>query len=217
MSRGVIFDLDGTLLDTLEDLAASMNTILERKGWPAHPVDAYRWFVGDGVAMLVQRALPERRRRESIIRECVQAMRTEYAGRWAEHTEPYSGVPELLHALTVRGASLNILSNKPHDAVREMVRHFFPKTHFQVVAGAVPDKPRKPDPTAALEIADMLGFASRDMFFVGDSSTDMKTAKAAGMTALGAAWGFRGRDELLASGADGVLETPMNLLSWVVG
>ncbi len=210
--QGIIFDLDGTLLDTLEDLAASMNTVLERMGWPVHPVDAYRCFVGNGVAMLVQRALPEDQRRESIIEQCVQAMRREYARRWAEQTRPYAGVTELLEKLAAGDAPLNILSNKPHDATQEMVRHFFPKTPFRIVAGAVADKPRKPDPTVALEMAEKLGIAPEATLFVGDSNTDMQTAKAAGMTALGAAWGFRGREELLTSGADSVLDAPLELL-----
>src|SRR5690554_60136 len=106
--EGIIFDLDGTLLDTLEDLAASMNTVLKRMGWPVHPVDAYRWFVGNGVAILVQRALPEDQRRESIIEQCVQAMRTEYARRWAEQTRPYAGVTELLKKLAAGDTPLNI-------------------------------------------------------------------------------------------------------------
>lgn len=213
--QGIIFDLDGTLLDTLEDLAGSMNTVLERMGWPTHPVDAYRWFVGNGVAILVQRALPEDQRRESIIEKCVQAMRTEYARRWAKQTRLYAGVAELLKKLAAGNMPLNILTNKPDDAAQEMVRHFFPTTPFHIVAGAVADKPRKPDPTVALEMAQQLGIAPEATLFVGDSNTDMQTAKAAKMIALGAAWGFRGREELLASGAHAVLEAPLELLHWL--
>jgi phosphoglycolate phosphatase len=215
LDRAAIFDLDGTLLNTLADLTASMNTVLDQMGWPTHPMDAYRWFVGNGVAKLVERALPEAQRLESTIAECVRAMRAEYAGRWARTTRPYPGVEELLQALVDRDMPMAVLSNKPHEATLEMVRHFFPRTPFRIIAGAKPDTPRKPDPFAALEIAGQLGIQPGAMLFVGDSNTDMQTAAAAGMTGLGAAWGFRGREELLAAGAVHVLETPLEMLDRV--
>lgn len=215
LNQGVIFDLDGTLLDTLTDLAEAMNRVLARQGWRTHPVDAYRRFVGDGVAMLVRRALPDEQRQESVIAECVRAMREEYARIWARTTKPYAGIEELLGKLESRDIPMAVLSNKPHEATREMVCHFFPRVLFHEVAGAKADKPRKPDPAVALEIGASMGVAPGSMLFLGDSDIDMQTAQAAGMVPLGAAWGFRGRDELLASGAARVLETPLELMDWL--
>lgn len=214
-TRGVIFDLDGTLLDTLADLAESVNFVLARRNWETHPVDAYRGFVGDGVDMLVQRALPENQRRGSIIMDCVREVRSEYDKRWARKTRPYPEVDQLLSRLNALGIPLAVLSNKPDDATQAMVGHYFPASPFQVVAGARPDIPKKPDPAMAVEIAKMMKILPEAMLFLGDSNTDMQTAMAAGMLAVGAAWGFRGPDELIASGADHVLKTPLELLQFL--
>ncbi|SDB02164.1 phosphoglycolate phosphatase [Desulfonatronum thiosulfatophilum] len=213
--HGVIFDLDGTLLNTLEDLADSMNTVLTRGNLPAHPVSAYRRFVGDGVTMLVTRALPEELREESHIARFVRDMRAEYARRWADKTKPYAGVSELIRELEARDIPMTILTNKPEDAALAMVAHFFPSTNFRTVMGAKPERPRKPDPTAALEIAAHLELATDRILFLGDSDADMLTARSAKMTALGAGWGFRGREELLRCGAQKVLESPLEMLDWL--
>ncbi|GAB6057679.1 HAD family hydrolase [Desulfonatronum parangueonense] len=213
--HGVIFDLDGTLLNTLEDLADSMNTVLTRGNLPPHPVSAYRRFVGDGMTMLVTRALPEELREESHIARFVQDMRNEYARHWADKTRPYAEVPELIHGLEAQNVPMTILTNKPEDAALAMVAHFFPSTKFRTVMGAKPERPRKPDPTAALEIAAHLELAPDQILFLGDSDADMLTARSARMTALGAGWGFRGREELIRSGARRVLETPLELLDWL--
>jgi len=217
MSRkqGVIFDLDGTLLDTLMDLAEAMNGVLAQRGWRTHPVDAYRRFVGDGMAMLVRRALPDNQRHDPGIAECVRAMCEEYARTWARTTKPYAGVEELLDRLESRGIPMAVLSNKPHEATREMVLHFFPRVPFHEVVGAKPEKLRKPDSGVALEIAESMRIKPESMLFLGDSSIDMQTAQAAGMIPLGAAWGFRGRDELLAFGAVRVLENPLELMNYL--
>lgn len=213
--QGVIFDLDGTLLDTLTDLAESMNHVLGQKGWQVHPVDAYRRFVGDGVEMLAQRALPLEQRQDSIIEDCVRAVRAEYALRWARTTRPYAGVEELLRGLESLNIPMAVLSNKPNDATQDMVRHYFPGTAFQIVAGAMPGKPKKPDPGVALEMARQMRIPPDAMLFLGDSDADMRTARAARMVPLGAAWGFRGREELAAAGAAHVLEKPLELLDWL--
>lgn len=213
--QGVIFDLDGTLLNTLADLAEAMNSVLAQRGWQTHPKDAYCRFVGDGVAMLVRRALPEKQRQEPVLTECVRAMREEYAKTWARTTKPYAGVEELLDRLGSRGIPLAVLSNKPHESTVEMVLHYFPHVPFCDVVGAKPEKPRKPDSKVALEIAESMNVAPENMLFLGDSSIDMQTAVTAGMIPLGAAWGFRGRDELLASGATSILNTPLELINWL--
>lgn len=210
--QGVIFDLDGTLLNTLDDLANAMNSVLADNGWPIHPVSAYRTFVGNGMEMLVQRALPQEHRDDQTIQVNTQAMRSAYGRAWAVKTRPYPGVEEILAALSRTGVPLAILSNKPHEATQSAVRHFFPHTPFAAVVGATPRKPKKPDPTTALEIAGHFQLKPDRIFFLGDSDADMLTARAAGMTGLGAGWGFRGREELLANGAHQVLESAKELL-----
>ncbi|PTN37520.1 HAD family hydrolase [Desulfonatronum sp. SC1] len=214
--QGVIFDLDGTLLNTLEDLADAMNTVLADHHWPTHPLDAYRRFIGNGVTMLVRRAMPEEERGEDRrVAEIVLEMRETYAHGWANKTKPYPGIDHLLNTLRDKSVPMTVLSNKPHDATAAMVDHFFPANLFQVVMGAHPEKPSKPDPTTALETAKHLGLPPETILFLGDSNVDMHTAKAAGMTPLGAAWGFRGPEELLAAGARAILQSPKELLDWL--
>jgi phosphoglycolate phosphatase len=214
--QGIIFDLDGTLLDTLGDLADAMNTVLAEHHWPTHPLDAYRHFVGNGVTMLIRRAMPEdERHEERRVAEIVSEMRAVYAHGWANKTKPYPGIDHLLNVLRERGVPMSVLSNKPHDATTTMVNHFFPTSLFRLVMGARPDKPRKPDPTTALETSMYLGLPPEAILFLGDSDVDIQTANAAGMTSLGAAWGFRGQEELLAAGARAILQSPKELLDWL--
>ncbi|NLG84752.1 MAG: HAD family hydrolase [Firmicutes bacterium] len=211
--RAVLFDLDGTLLDTLEDLADSMNAVLCRMGFPAHPVESYRYFVGDGMEILVRRALPEGKRGdEETVRACVEAMRAEYGRRWAEKTRPYEGIPTLLEVLRASGILLAILSNKPEEFTRLAVAHFFPNRPFAAVRGLLPGGPRKPDPAGALAIAAELDLPSSSFVYLGDTGTDMETAMAAGMYPVGALWGFRTAEELLAHGAKKLITKPTGLL-----
>ena len=209
---GIIFDLDGTLLDTLEDLADSVNTILSRQGLPEHPVDAYRNFVGSGMPALVRRALPENVQDEDFFNQCLEEVRGEYFRRWANKTAPYPGILQVLEVLYAEGMPMAVLSNKPHDATVKTVAHFFDVSFFKIIQGASSDRPLKPDPSAALTIIRDLGMEREDMYLLGDSDVDMFTARNAGITAIGAAWGFRGRNELLQAGAVRVLEHPQDLL-----
>jgi phosphoglycolate phosphatase len=207
----VLFDLDGTLVDSLADLADSMNRVLTRQGLPSHPVQAYRYFVGEGIVKLVQRALPVEARQPDLIEECVREMREEYALHWADTTKPYPGIAELLDALTARQIEMAILSNKPDELTREVVRTLLPKWHFAVVAGARETIPRKPDPAGALRIADLLHRNPADFLYLGDTNTDMQTARGAGMFAIGALWGFRTAEELKKNGAQTLLSVPIEL------
>jgi phosphoglycolate phosphatase len=210
--RAVIFDLDGTLLDTLEDLADSMNAVLEQQGYPAHPSSAYRYFVGDGVEMLVRRCLPEREWSTDQISRYVDAMEEEYSRRWDVKTRPYPGIPELLDSLEERNFPKGIFSNKPDGFTQLTVEKLLSTWNFHPVKGALPDIPRKPDPTGALAVAAQLDVDPADCLYLGDTNTDMKTALAAGMYPLGATWGFRPAAELQASGARRLLDHPMELL-----
>jgi phosphoglycolate phosphatase len=209
--KAVIFDLDGTLLDTIEDLADAMNAVLGRRGFPTHGIEAYKTFVGDGLELLVERALPGDRRDAGTLRECVEAFGREYAGCWDRKTRPYDGVMEMLGTLASRGLKLAVLSNKPHAATRQAVRALLGGVTFDDVRGAMPGVPKKPDPAAALAIAAQLGVPPRACLCVGDSGVDMRMAAAAGMTSVGALWGFRGEAELRAGGATILVGRPRDV------
>ncbi len=210
--RAVVFDFDGTLLDTLRDLAESVNSVLSRAGFPEHSLEEYRRFVGDGVEQLTRRVLPEEHRDETTISKTMADVREEYRGRWPNHTRPYEGIPELLDALTARGIKMAIVTNKPDDSTRNMAASLLPRWKFDVIVGATSDLPRKPDPKGALEAARRLGLPPAAILYVGDSDIDMKTANAAGMYAVGVLWGFRSADELIRSGANVLIRKPLELL-----
>ena len=220
MSRAVIFDLDGTLADTIEDIAGAVNRSLSRRGLPEHDIRLYKLMVGDGFGALIQRAIPK----ESRTREFIEATRAEaaadYAGRCLERTRAYPGVRELLAALASRGIPMAVLSNKPDELTKKCVAGLFPSIDFALVRGETKDFPRKPDPASALDACARLGVTPAgvtpaDVLYLGDSGVDMRTAKAAGMKALGALWGFRGEAELREAGADALLASPLDLLQYI--
>jgi phosphoglycolate phosphatase len=217
MKQAVLFDLDGTLLDTLEDLADAVNAALSTLGFAVHPVDAYRYFVGDGVETLMQRTLPASAAADpALFARAVEVQRTEYRARWKAKTQPYSGVPELLDALEHRGVRMAILSNKPDAFVAEMVGHYFPRTPFEIARGARPGVPVKPDPGSALQVAAEMRLSPKDFLYLGDTNTDMRTARAAGMSSVGALWGFRTEAELRESGAEHLIASPEKLLELLI-
>jgi len=213
MYKAVLFDVDGTLLDTLEDLADSMNEALRRLGHPTHPIEPYRYYVGDGVETLARRALPPTARDSETVAKCVALMREEYGKRWANKTAPYDGIPDLLDALTARRVPMAVLSNKPDEMTKLIVARLLRRWRFALVVGARPRVPKKPDPTVAVEIARGLGHPPWEVVYLGDTNTDMQTACAAGMYAVGALWGFRTAEELRASGARMLIKKPMELLT----
>jgi phosphoglycolate phosphatase len=203
----ILFDLDGTLLDTLEDIAASMNAALVRGGFPPHPVQRYRQFVGGGVADLSMRVLPAGSGEEEA-RRVAGYMSEEYSLRWADRTRPYPGVRALLDALRDAGVRRAVLSNKPDGFTVMLCKRFFLSDDFEIVRGSREGVPKKPDPAAALDIARGMGIDPARFIYLGDSGSDMKTALAAGMHPVGALWGFRGADEIAAAGAKLMLERP---------
>ncbi len=211
--RAIIFDLDGTLLNTLEDLADSGNAALVALDLPRHSVDAYRLFVGLGVAELVQRMLPEDRRDKDTCARAKTLLMDEYTRRWKDKTRPYPGIPELLAALRGIGVPVCVLSNKPQDYTDLTVGEFFPGYPFARVRGARPGVPHKPHPAGALTMASELCLTPGTIAFVGDSATDMSTARGAGMLPVGVLWGFRDEAELSAHGARRLLKDPSDLLS----
>ena len=211
----VLFDLDGTLLDTLRDIGEACNRVLMARGFPPHPIDAYRYLVGDGARVLLSRALPEGRRDDETIEACLADYLAEYARGWNVHTQPYEGVGELLDSLAQAGLKLAVLSNKPHPFTVQCVETFLARWTFQVVRGQTDAFPRKPDPASALDVARHLGAAPTRVLYVGDTATDMQTAASAGMVAVGVLWGFRERDELEANGATHVVTHPREILPLV--
>jgi phosphoglycolate phosphatase len=207
---GVIFDLDGTLVDSLTDIALAMNAALARFGLPPHPPAAYRLMVGDGAAVLARRVSDGR---TVAVDELTEAYREEYEARDHRSTTAYGGVAALLHRLRADGVKLAVLSNKPDDFTRSLVAIRFPDVAFVEVRGQRPDAPRKPDPAVALELAARRGVGPARVAFVGDTAVDIETARAAGMIAVGVRWGFRAEAELVAAGAAHLLSAPRDLLA----
>ncbi len=210
--KAFLFDLDGTLLNTLQDLADSMNEVLSEKGLPVHPVHEYRYFVGDGMRELARRVYPGDPH-EKLVDDLVEEMRVEYGKRCYDTTGPYAGVNEMLEFLSEAGVPMAVFSNKPHEFTMEMVAYYFKEIPFRAVIGVNESVPRKPDPAGALMISKKIGIEPGKFIYLGDTATDMRTAISAGMYPAGAAWGFRDAQELRQNGAVIIMETPRELTS----
>lgn len=210
--QAVLFDLDGTLLNTLIDLAESANSALAELGYPVHPIDAYRFFVGGGVRVLFERALPEQNRDADTIQACVERFTTIYDERWDVKTHLYDGVVEMLDGLAARQIKMAVLSNKPHSFTQICAAKYLAPWPISPVLGQRDGFAHKPDPAGALDIAKELGIATENFLYLGDTATDMQTALAAGMFAVGALWGFRPEEELRQAGAQSLIATPTDLL-----
>jgi phosphoglycolate phosphatase len=190
-----------------------MNGALSHFGFPVHALEKYKYFVGDGMESLVKRSLPGSAKNDlQVISQCLEMMRQTYERNWNVKSRPYPGIPELLDTLSARGIKMAVLSNKPHDFTLKIIEELLPAWRLDPIIGERPPVPRKPDPSSALEIANVLGVEPAGFLFLGDTSTDMKTANAAGMFAVGALWGFRNAEELLASGAAKLIAKPAELL-----
>jgi phosphoglycolate phosphatase len=211
----VIFDMDGTLINTLEDIAGSVNRVLTSRGFPIHDLNQYRSFIGDGPATLISRALPKDHRDPEMIHSCLQAYLDDYRENCDQNTTLYEGIPELLDELVHRNFKMAILTNKENDLAGLCVNLFLSRWHFDRVLGLRAGVPRKPHPAGALEIADHLGVAPKKIIYVGDSDTDMKTARAAGMLPVGASWGFASPIVLKTSGAERLIGHPMDLIELI--
>ena len=213
----VIFDLDGTLLDTLGDLAAACNYLMQCHGYPVHRLDEYRYMVGNGINKLIERALPESVRSPQRAAALRPGFIARYREHLCEHTRPYPGIPELLDVLSARGILTAVASNKYHEGTVALVRHFFSRHDFAAVLGQREGVPVKPDPAIVREILSRAGIAAADALYVGDSDVDMCTAANAGVESVGAPWGFRPRAELEAAGAVRMAETPADILLFAQG
>ena len=213
--RAVLFDLDGTLADTLAAIAGVANFALARLGLPVHPLDAYRRFVGDGITLLAERVLPPGAlaRAPSLRDELLAVMRDRYATHVLDGVRLYDGVADTLAALQERGAALGVLSNKPDELTIKTIAGLGLADRFRAVRGQRDDVPRKPDPTAALDLVRELGATPREVLYVGDTATDMETARNARFPSVGVLWGFRDRAELEAAGARWIVAHPRELLA----
>ncbi len=210
MKHAVIFDLDGTLLNTLGDLRAATNHALEVRGLPPHSMEEIRQFIGNGIRLLICRAMPEGTP-EAEIDAALDDFKAYYAAHIHDRTVPYDGIPQLLTALRKRGIQVAVLSNKIDSASQQLIEYFFPgKT--DVVFGEHVGVPRKPDPTSCRMVMQQLGVQPEQVLYVGDSGTDMQTAKNAGLYAVGVTWGFRSKEVLLEYGADVLVHRPEQIL-----
>ncbi|MBN1271138.1 MAG: HAD family hydrolase [Candidatus Aminicenantes bacterium] len=212
--KAVIFDLDGTLLDTLEDITDSVNKVLAGMDLSVYSSEQVKYFVGQGMEVLAHRVLPEKMLREALIKTFVERLKAEYGKRWAEKTRPYDGIPEVLAELSAMEVILNVFSNKADEFVRSSVRFFFNEITFAHVLGSRPDRPNKPDPAGALYIASALSLSPEECVFIGDTHTDMETAVAAGMYPVGVLWGFRTEEELRNAGAVRIFRYPLDILNF---
>ena len=206
--RAVVFDLDGTLTNTLEDIANAMNRALRMYGLPEWETDDYRYLVGNGVKILAQRAVRDRQDMAEKVGAEYQAW---YGAHSQEKTGPYDGIPELLRELNARNVPVCVLSNKPDPDTQNVIAHYFPDIRFAKVLGQT-ELPIKPDPAGAIAIAREIGVSPADFMYLGDTAVDMKCAVNAGMHPIGVLWGFRTAEELTENGAEHLIAAPMDLI-----
>ena len=211
MYKGIIFDLDGTLLDTIRDLSGSVNAALRALGYPEHTPEEYKKLVGNGFSVLMMRALPEEARTEEIQAEMLRHFTADYHERFMATTVPYEGIPEMLAALSAKGIPLAVNSNKRDSYTKALIEKHFPDIPFAMVLGGKDEIPHKPDPASALLCARAMGVPAPDAVCVGDSGIDIVTAKNAGMGSVGVLWGFREEEELAGAGADHIAADPASL------
>jgi phosphoglycolate phosphatase len=210
----IIFDLDGTLLNTLDDLADSVNIMLEREGYPTRTREDIREFIGNGAKNLIRRALPEAVSEEEVAR-CLAVYKKIYQAHMFLKTAPYEGIDAALRELKSLGAKLGVVSNKPHDATREMCEFYFSGI-LDAVIGDNPERNKKPAPDNIFEIMKLLDSDQAKTLYVGDSDVDMETAKNAGLDCAGVIWGYRPEKMLTEHGADYIIEEPRQLIHLIV-
>lgn len=216
MIRLVIFDLDGTLLDTIKDLGNACNHVLTKYGLAEHSLDEYRFFVGNGISKLVERSLPEDKRYGEFIEKLRSEFVNYYVRHAEEHTKPYDGIVDMLKELENREIKIAVASNKFDSATQSLVGRYFGGVNFSAVYGQREGIMPKPDPTIIFDImADSDIDDKSAILYVGDSDTDMMTAINAGLESIGVTWGFRPREELLASGANHLIDTPAQIIDIV--
>lgn len=211
--KAVLFDMDGTLLDTVRDIGEAANRALLEMGFPVHSIEAYKFFVGEGARKLVERALPQESLDKATIDDCLQRFVTSYEELWNVHTTLYPGISNLLDELAALRVRCAILSNKPHEFTNKAAQYYLSRWTFEFIVGFSDQTPHKPDPTGALGIVEGMNLTPAECLFVGDTKTDMETASRAGIKPIGVLWGFRPRKELEAGGAEELIAEPLQLLN----
>ncbi|MCH4156142.1 MAG: HAD family hydrolase [Muribaculaceae bacterium] len=215
MKEFAIFDLDGTLLNTIDDLGHAANYALQTNGFPTHGIAVYPFFVGNGVRKLIERTLPEDNRDTETVEHLLKDFKTYYNEHNTDFTKPYAGIPELLHSLTDKGVRLAVASNKYQLATSKIVSHFFPDIDFVAVVGHNEGYPTKPDPSIVFEILGKAQVAKAKTVYIGDSGIDMETARRACIDSIGVTWGFRSEKELIKSYAVRIVHSPSEILDLI--
>lgn len=213
--KAVLFDMDGTLLDTLTDIALSGNRMLASMNLPTYPLEDYRYFVGAGALNLVKMVLPEEKRDEETVSAGLERLLAIYDKTWMKNTLPYPGIPEMLDYLRDKGYRLAILSNKPDEFTKKLTGRYLADWHFEQVWGKREEFEPKPSPESACRIAELMDLEPADFFYLGDTRIDMETAVRTGMHPTGVLWGFRPAAEILAAGAKVLLEHPMDITTYL--
>ena len=216
MKTYAIFDLDGTLLNTIEDLGNAVNYALNQMGFPTHVITAYPNMVGNGVRKLIERALPAGEAYPQIVDRMLVHFKKHYDEHCCDTTLPYPGIPELLKKLSDNGVHLAVTSNKYQSAVKRIIEHFFPEANWKAVLGNVAGVPRKPDPSIVFEALNMCPTPKADTLYIGDSGVDMETARRACVESVGVTWGFRPISELKAAYADHIVSNPDDILTIIL-
>ncbi len=212
MGKGVIFDLDGTLINSIEDLGTSMNVALEALGCPERSLAFYKGIIGGGVKDFTCQSLPENdRSNEPLVAECMCMFQEHYQDHWADKSHLYEGIAEMLDYFQAQGVPMNILSNKPDAFVQNIVKHYFQNWSFVCVSGAVENFLPKPDPTLLKRMMQIMNLDAQDMYYIGDTEVDVATARNAGCLAVAVMWGFRHEDRLRAARPDYCLQEPAQL------
>ncbi len=210
----IVFDLDGTLLNTLDDLANGVNYTLEKFGYPTHEIEKYKYFVGNGMKNLINRAVPEEIKNTEIEKDILTAFMEYYSAHSTDLTRPYDGVEDMIDALKDRGIKIGMVTNKAHNAAIDIMEKYF-SGKFDYVLGQSEKFPLKPNPASAIFVCETLGCTPENSIFVGDSGVDMETGKNGGFLPVGVLWGFRDKDELISNGAKAVISHPAELLKIV--
>lgn len=213
MKRLVIFDLDGTLLNTIHDLGSAANYALDICGFPTHNISSYPFFVGNGVTRLLERVMPEDARNEDNIVLLKKHFMEYYETHKTDHTTIYNGIDDLLKALTLRGVKLAVASNKYHKAVVELIKYYFPIYEWVAIEGQKDNFPIKPDPSIVFDILSKSPTLKSQVLYVGDSGVDMETARRACIESVGVTWGFRPEEELREHFADNIVNHPSEILT----
>jgi len=211
--KAIIFDLDGTLLNSLIDIAESVNYVLEKYNFPTHNIEDYKYMIGNGIQVLIEKALPNNISKTDFEKYFNEAS-TIYEKRQTQKSHPYDGIIDMLNSLSDKGISLNILSNKPDNFTKDVVKHFFKDIDFKIVFGAREGVPKKPAANAVNEIVKTIGLDKQEFIYMGDTSTDMLTANAANIESIGVTWGYRKVDELLNAGAKHIVNSPIEVLEF---